>query len=80
MTQFSNSDAHVGLLVVDWEKRSLELRGMHPDNEVSADDVLTALRDSAEGTEVQAVVYWIDQAQLCLYDEALLLAEVGVEE
>jgi len=81
--QFSNSDAHVGLLIIDWEKRDVQVRGMHPGNEVSADEVLTALRQP--GKETYAVVYWTaesvgsDLGQLELYDEDQLLSAVGVE-
>jgi hypothetical protein len=84
LKRFSNGDAHVGLLIIDWEKRDVEVRGMHPGNEVTVDEVLTALR-TAEEKEVHALVYWSPEAvgsdlgQLCLYDEDTLLSEVGVE-
>ena len=87
MKQFSNSDAHVGLLIIDWEKRSVEVRGMSPGNEVSANEVLEALQNPEveHGNTVYAVVYWCaesvgsDLGQLELYDEDQLLSAVGVE-
>ncbi len=79
MKRFSNDEPDIGLLTVSWKYRSFVVRGLHPDDHVTPDDVLRAFKAENADTEVHALVLW-ENGQLSILDGDLFMTEVGIEE
>lgn len=78
--RFSNGDAQVGLLIVNWDAKEILLRGLHPGDEISADEIVATMLSELPNQEIRATVWWEDEEQFCLYELETLFAEVGVED
>lgn len=79
----SGEDFDCGLLIIDWQRRTVELQGIggHCQDLMTPAEVLASLRRrSKPHTEILGMVSWKENAdglpQFCLYDEALFAREV----
>lgn len=77
---FSNGDAQVGLMIINWGRRDILLRGLHSGDEISADEVINEMLSELPDQEIRATVWWEDEKQFCLYDLEQLFDAVGVED
>ncbi len=68
----------IGALVIDWENRKLDWHGMDGCDNMAPQEVLSILADNANhpDREAWALIYWLDENQLCVHDAKGFEAEL----
>lgn len=73
-------DAELGLLVVDWEKRTIDWYGADGCGDMTVNEVLEEAAKVKGDCEVQYLILWHDNHQLSVHDESGFLEETTTDE